>query len=114
MSQKHINSVATAAALSVFYLLLLRLEIPLWRRIAATILVAVSANIITLAPTGHMKLLAFPFLNGAILQSVLWERQLSAHRKAGDHRLWAAAFLLAVGAAFLASCLGVAVKAEVR
>ena len=108
MSQKHINSVATAAALAVFYLLLLRLEIPLWRRIAATILVAVSANIITLAPTGHMKLLAFPFLNGAILQSVLWERQLSAHRKAGDHRLWAAAFLLAVGAAFLASCLGVA------
>jgi len=108
MSQKHINSVATAAALAVFYLLLLRLEIPLWRRIAATILVAVSANIITLAPTGHMKLLAFPFLNGAILQSVLWERRLSAHRKAGDHRLWAAAFLLAVGAAFLASCLGVA------
>jgi len=108
MSQKHINSVATAAALAVFYLLLLRLQIPLWRRIAATVLVAATANIMTLAPSGHMKLLAFPFLNGAILLSVLWERQLPAHRKANNNMLWGAAFFLAVGATFLASCLAAA------
>ena len=108
MSQKHINSVATAASLAVFYLLLLRLQIPLGRRIAATLLIATTASIMTLAPSGHMKLLASPFLDGAILCSVLWEREISAGDRRNDNLLWGAAVLLATASALLASCLAAA------
>ncbi len=104
-SQRHINTFATALAVAIFHALLLRLQIPPWQRIAATALLAGSGSIITLAPTGHMKLLAFPFVNGALYLGVVWERAC-ARRTAPPARLWlGCAALLGLGASFLASVL---------
>ncbi len=78
MSQKHINSFATAAAIGIFYALLMRLRLPAWQRILAAALLAGSCSVITLAPTGHMKLLAFPFINAGLYALVVWEQRLAA------------------------------------
>ena len=100
-SQKHINTVFAAAGVAVFYAGLMKFEIPAWRRIVATALVAASCNILTLAPTGHMKLLAFPFLTAGFYYAVAWER---AERKSnGD--LIRAGILMALAACFHSSVL---------
>ena len=102
-SQKHINTFATALGLAVFYYTLLRLGISLPRRITATILVAVSFGLMTLTPSAHMKMLAFPLLNGALLFGVLWERAPSLGSRRGHVYLLAMALLLAFAASLLAS-----------
>ena len=78
MSQKHINSFATAAAIGVFYALLMRLRLPVWQRILAAALLAGSCSVITLAPTRHMKLLAFPFINAGLYALIMWEQRVAA------------------------------------
>lgn len=98
-SQRHINTFATAVAVAIFYALLQRLRLPPWQRIIATALVAGSASVVTLAPTGHMKLLAFPFVNAALYLGVVWERERAP-------RLWiGCAAMLGVAASFLVSAL---------
>lgn len=104
-SQKHINTFATALAVAIFYALLRRLRIHAWRRILATLLLAASCSIITLAPTGHMKLLAFPFVNGALYLGVVWERTRAAGGRASAWLWLGCAGLLALAASFLASAL---------
>ncbi len=119
-SQKHINTFATAAGLAVFYLLMLRLGVPRLQRVGGTVLVAAAFGVMTLAPSGHMKMLMFPFLNGSIFQLTLWEVE-STHgagstlgagstrgAAASDRRVWQAALLLAFAATFHASCLAAA------
>lgn len=100
-SQRHINTFATALAVAIFYALLLRLRFPAWQRIIAAALVAGSGSVITLAPTGHMKLLAFPFVNAALYLGVTWERE-----RLRAKRWWAAcAAMLGLAASFLVSAL---------
>ncbi len=105
MSQKHINSFATAAAIGIFYALLMRLRLPGWQRILAAALLAGSCSLITLAPTGHMKLLAFPFINAGLYALVVWEQRLAAGERVSRRLLILGAVWLGLGAAFLASVL---------
>jgi hypothetical protein len=112
-SLKHINTVATAAGIAVFYLLMLQLGISRWQRIAASILVAASCGVMTLAPSGHPKLLDFPFLNGSILLLTIWEMRSPRPEPSKEYGLCAAALLLALAATFHASCLSAAPFATV-
>jgi hypothetical protein len=100
-SQKHINTVFAAAGVAVFYASLMKFKIPVWRRVLATALVAASCNILTLAPTGHMKLLAFPFLTAGFYYAASWERGL----RKSDFDLILSGIFLAVAAAFHSSVL---------
>lgn len=100
-SQKHINTVFAASGVAVFYAALMKFEIPAWRRVLATALVAASCNILTLAPTGHMKLLAFPFLTAGFYYAAAWER---ARRKSNGDLIRAGIFL-ALAACFHSSVL---------
>jgi hypothetical protein len=106
-SQKHINTAATALAVGLFYALLQRLEIPRRDRVFATMLVIGSGSLITLAPSGHMKLLAFPFMNAALFVMVGWEHG-SARGTASMRGLTIGAGLIAIAAAFLASAAATA------
>jgi len=103
-SQKHINTVFAAAGIGVFYFALMRFEVGLWQRIMASALVAASCNILTLAPTGHMKLLALPFLTATFYFAVAWERDLAAGVARNRTLVWSGVFL-ALAASFHSSCL---------
>jgi hypothetical protein len=106
-SQKHINTAAAALAIGLFYGLLQRLEVARRDRVFATLLVMGSGSLITLAPTGHMKLLAFPFMNAALFVLVGWERG-SARGNGSLRDLAIGAGLIAVAATILASALAAA------
>ena len=99
---KALSSVSTAVAIGVFWVLL-RSEASRWRAAWGTLLLAGCCSVLTLAPSAHPKLVAFPFVNGALLCLHMAERDGMR-----DRRLiaWSAA-LLAVAAAFLASSLAV-------
>jgi len=115
LSQKHINTFATAAGIAIFIAMLARLSVPAWQRVFASILVATSCSLIILAPSGHMKLVAFPFVNASLYVAMMWERRAAAGSGAPTH-LWQlilAGVLLAIAAAFLVSCLAVAPFAAV-
>jgi len=103
-SQWHINAVFAAAGVAVFYWSLLKLERPAWQRIVAAALVAASCNILTLAPTGHMKLLALPFLTGSFYCAVAWERDHARGRARNPTLVWSGV-LMALAASFHSSCL---------
>ena len=100
-SQKHINTVFAAAGVAVFYAALMKFEVPIWRRVLATALVAASCNILTLAPTGHMKLLAFPFLTAGFYYAAVWERSV----RKSDLDLVRCGIFLALAACFHSSVL---------
>ena len=101
-SQKHINTVATAAAVAIFYGLLVRLGTARWLAVLAAALVAASCGIITLAPSAHFKLVALPFTTGALSLLTLAEAKGRARRPAVA---LAGGALLAVGAGFFAGVL---------
>ena len=101
-SQKHINTFATASGIGLFYAMLQWLGIPRWQRVFAAVLVMTSCSLVILAPSGHMKLLAFPFVNAALFVLIRWEREKSTDSCRG---LIMGAVLLAVAASFLASAL---------
>lgn len=82
-SQRSISIFASALAIGILNLILLTLRQAAWRRICICLAVALSYNIITLAPSGHMKLVAFPFLNAAILCMVAWELHARAQARHG-------------------------------
>ncbi|MDE2166008.1 MAG: hypothetical protein KGJ66_06700 [Alphaproteobacteria bacterium] len=103
-SQKHINTVFAAAGIGVFYFALMRFEVGWWQRIVAAALVAASCNILTLAPTGHMKLLALPFLTATFYFAVAWERDLAAGVARNRTLVWSGVFM-ALAASFHSSCL---------
>ncbi|HKR18637.1 MAG TPA: hypothetical protein VJS41_00690 [Stellaceae bacterium] len=103
-SQKHINTAFAAAGIGVFYFALMRFEVGLWRRVVASALVAASCNILTLAPTGHMKLLALPFLTATFYFAAAWERDLAAGIARNRTLIWSGVFL-ALAASFHSSCL---------
>ena len=107
-SQADLHAVTTAIALAIFHATLLRLRLPPWQRIAGTTLVATSCGIIILAPSGHIKMLAFPFVNAALYFAVDWE-QRARHSPPGlDRALVVSALLLGLAAAFLVSALAAA------
>jgi hypothetical protein len=104
-SLKLINTFASASGIAVFYFLLMRLGLPRWHRVAAAALVATSCGVITLAPSGHIKMLAFPFLNASILLLIIHEMYPSRPGNTGPLHLVPAAIMLALAGAFHASCL---------
>lgn len=104
-SQRHINTFATALAIALFDVLLLRLRRSGWERFWACLLLAGSASVMLLAPTGHMKLVAFPFINAALLVMVQWERARELGTPPPRILLPLGCLLLAVAAAFLVSAL---------
>jgi hypothetical protein len=101
-SQKHISTFATAAAVAIFYRLLVRLGTARWLAVLAAVLVAASCSIITLAPSAHFKLVALPFTTGALAVLTLAEAEGRARRPAVA---LAGGALLAVGAGFFAGVL---------
>lgn len=103
-SQKHINTVFAAAGIGVFYFALMRFGIDRWQRIVAAALVAASCNILILAPTGHMKLLALPFLTATFYFAAAWERDLAAGCARNRTLVWSSVFL-ALAASFHSSVL---------
>lgn len=108
-SQKAINAVAAALSAGVFAAILLRLNIQLWQRILAVALLVGSCSMVTLAPSGHMKLLAAPFLAGALYFALAWEQGRAAPSPAPDRRdLVLSAIFLALAASLLASSLATA------
>jgi hypothetical protein len=102
-SQKHINTFATAVAIGIFHYTLCRLNVPVLRRLLSSLLLAASSSLIILAPSGHMKLLAFPFVNAALYQLIFWEQDSREQR--ASPRLVGSAIFLGLAGAFLASCL---------
>lgn len=101
---KALSSFSTAAAVGLFHFLLLRLGVPRWQTVLGTLLLAGSCSVLTLAPSAHPKLVAFPFVGGAFLCLCLSERE--GVRSTG--LLLLGAVLLAVAAGFLVSVLATA------
>jgi len=101
-SQKHISTVAAAAAIAILYGLLVRLGCRWWIAAFAAALAAASCDTITLAPSAHFKLVALPFVNGALAVLALAEARGQARRPAVA---LAGGVLLAVGAGFFAGVL---------
>lgn len=98
---KAFSSLSTAVAVGLFHVILLRQGLSRWTSILGTILLAGSCSVLTLAPSAHPKLAAFPFINGALLCLIEAERGTP---RANQWRLLGAV-LLATGGAFLASVL---------
>jgi hypothetical protein len=98
---KALSSLATAAAVGLFHLLLLRLDVPRGRAVLGTLLLAGCCSVLTLAPSAHPKLVAFPFVTGALLCLCMAERR----GMRANGLLLPGGVLLALGAAFLASVL---------
>jgi hypothetical protein len=101
---KTFSTLSTAAAVGIFHLLLLRLNLPRWQPILGTMILAGCCSVLTLAPSAHPKLAAFPYINGAFLCLCLAERR----GMRSIRRLALGGALLAVGAAYLASALATA------
>lgn len=105
---KGMSSISTAAAVGLFHMLLLRLDLPRWQAVLGTLLLAGCCSVLTLAPSAHPKLVAFPFVNGALLCWCMAERQLSCGEEPVNALLLTGGALLAVAAGFLASALAAA------
>lgn len=98
---KMLSSTCTAAAIGLFHLLLLRLNMPRWQALLGTIILAGCCSVLTLAPSAHPKLVAFPFVNAALLCLCKAERRGMRNAKP----VILAGALLAIGAGYLASVL---------
>lgn len=101
---KLLSSFSAAAAVGLFHFLLLRLDVPRWQAVLGTLLLAGCCSVLTLAPSAHPKLVAFPFVNGALLCLCTAERRGMQSTKL----LFFGGVLLALGAGFLASVLATA------
>ena len=106
-SQEQLHALTTAIAVAIFHATLLRLRLPMWQRVAGTVLLATSCGIIILAPSGHVKMLAFPFVNAGLYFAVDWEQRARANPPGVgvDRALILSAFMLGMAAAFLVSAL---------
>lgn len=101
-SMAQINTLSAAIGLAVFYFLLCRLGYGLWLRIVIAGVAAVSFNVLALAPTAHIKMLALPFLATALYHAVLWEHEAVIGGKVVNwYRLTMSAAALGMSTAFL-------------
>lgn len=101
-SMAQINTLCAAIGLAVFYFLLCRLGYGLWLRIVVAGIAVVSFNILALAPTAHIKMLALPFLAVALYHAVLWEHEAVGGGKVVNwYRLTMSAAALGMSTAFL-------------
>lgn len=100
VSQRQVNTLSAMAGLVVFHCLLAQLGAALPLRAFATASVATSFNVLALASSGHMKLLAFPWLTLALALAATW---LSPDGTPRPGRLIASALCLAAATLFLAS-----------
>lgn len=106
-SQEQLHALTTAIAVAIFYATLLRLRLPPWQRVVGTALLATSCGIIILAPSGHVKMLAFPFVNAGLYFAVDWEQRARENPLDAriDRALMLSAFMLGMAASFLVSAL---------
>ncbi len=101
-SMAQINTLCAAIGLAIFYFLLCRLGYGLWLRIVVAGLAALSFNVLALAPTPHIKMLALPFLALALYHAVLWEHEAVGGGKVVNwYRLTLSAAALGMSTAFL-------------
>lgn len=104
LALKMLSSLSTAVAIGLFYLLLVQFSLTRWQAILGSVLLAACCSVITLAPSAHPKLVAFPFINGALLCLCMAERG----GMRSSRLLVLGGILLALGASFLASVLATA------
>ena len=98
-------SVASVAiGCGVFYDMLRRCGHDATKSVAATALVAVSFNLLSLGPTAHIKLMVLPALALALRHAVLWEKQIENGRTSSFHAIASGAWL-GVAANLLVSVL---------
>ena len=107
-SQERFNAVCAGVSLGILYLLLLRLGVEPLRRILLCLLAALAFNLLSLATSGHIKLVVLPFLSLSLYHAVLWERDARTGESGRDGRLALSAILLGVSAGFLINSLVVA------
>lgn len=72
---KAVNVISASAGFSIFALTLRRSGLSTFVACMTILFAALSFNFVSLAPTGHPKMLSFPFLCGALHFAVEWERQ---------------------------------------
>ena len=88
-----LNIAAVALGCGIFYETLRRCEQSVWRSAAATLLVAMSFNLLSLGPTAHIKLLVLPPFALALRHAVLWETQASRGHDSTFHAVAAGIWL---------------------
>lgn len=103
LALKFCSSIASGVAVGLFHYLLQRLEVPRWQAVVATLALAASCSVLTLAPSAHPKLVAFPFVNAALLCLCIVERD----RRTDLKLVLGGGALLGIAAAYLASALAV-------
>lgn len=101
---KSINIIAASIGFSIFALTLRRSGLSMFGIGFAVLFAALSFNFISLAPTGHPKMLSFPFLCGALHCAVEWERQQGFK---SERMLFASGILLGLSSLFLVNGLAV-------
>lgn len=73
LSQHHINSAAAAVSLSLLFYLTTQFKLPVWERFTLVCAAGSGFFLINLATSGHMKLVALPFLTLSLLAATQWE-----------------------------------------
>ncbi len=99
-----LNVASVAIGCGVFYDMLRRCGHGVTKCVAATALVAVSFNLLSLGPTAHIKLMVLPALALALRHAVLWEKQVENGTRSSFHAIASGAWL-GVGANLLVSVL---------
>lgn len=104
LSQKAINTFSTALSLSIFFVLLRKLNVNTLFSITLVVIAATSRYPLELATSGHMKMTTAPWLAAALYHCVLWEKAINDQSQRltdyKNHLIYAAVFL-AIGTAFL-------------
>jgi len=101
LSQHHVNSAAAAASLSLLFYLMIQLKISFWERLVLTCAAGSAFFLLNLATSGHMKLVALPFLTFSLIAATRWELEdLNEVR-----RRWRLLLMSAVSLAVATLCL---------
>lgn len=104
-----INVFCTALGLTIFFHTLRELNIGRLRAVLCVFFVAVSFNVLSLAPTGHIKFMVMPPLALATHYALMWEFAINRNDAAGTYRSGLRAGLwFGVAANFLVSVLPMA------
>lgn len=101
---KAVNIIAASVGFSIFALTLRRSGLSMLVTGFTILFAALSFNFLSLAPTGHPKMLSFPFLCGAFHCAMQWERQRELESR---RMLFASALLLGLSSLFLVNGLAV-------
>jgi hypothetical protein len=104
-----INVFCSTLGFTIFFHTLRSLNVQRWRAVLSVALVAISFNMLSLAPTGHIKFMVLPALALATHHSLMWEAALidGARQEALAHS-WRAGLWFGVASNILVSILPMA------